>query len=199
MTIRTALDGVTTLRNPETKIVTAPAEVAPKTTSSGPTVAAAGQGQTKAYNPLENLPSQAEYEATQTANEAVRTAAAASQGASSSGPAASLVETAKKYIGTPYVWGASSPLGFDCSGFTQYIFKQFGVNLPRHSTQQGQGGVAVSYADAKAGDLIYWDHPGTVDHVGIYLGNGMLISAPAPGQKVKIQAVYGKPTFHRYL
>jgi cell wall-associated NlpC family hydrolase len=114
----------------------------------------------------------------------------------------SRLDAAKKFVGTPYVWGGSSPLGFDCSGFTQFVFRQFGVNLPRMSNQQGFGGSAVNYADAKPGDLIFWDNStrnNGADHVGIYLGNGMLISAPKPGDHVKIQAVYGKPFFRRYL
>jgi cell wall-associated NlpC family hydrolase len=118
------------------------------------------------------------------------------------GRAGDLIAEAKKWVGTPYKWGQSGPLGFDCSGFTQYVFKQFGVNLPRISYQQGQGGSAVAEGGWQPGDLLFWDsgprNPGA-DHVAIYLGDGMMISAPKPGDKVKIQAVYGKPWARRYV
>lgn len=199
--VRTALDDVTTLRDPGTKIVTPKAE-APKPSAGGPEVKQAGQGQVKAFNPLTPVPPRPEYEAAQAASKAAREAYTASQGASGGGGADALIAKAKEYVGTPYAWGKSSPLGFDCSGFTQYVFKQFGVNLPRMSNQQGFGGTSVTYGNAKPGDLIFWDNSSRnngADHVGIYLGNGMLISAPKPGDRVKIQAVYGKPFFRRYL
>lgn len=113
-----------------------------------------------------------------------------------------IIAEAKKFVGTPYKWGGTSPLGFDCSGFTQYVFRQLGVELPRISYQQGNGGTAVNPKDARPGDLIFWDNsprnPGA-DHVAIYLGNGQVISAPKPGDRVKIQAIYGNYFVRRYL
>lgn len=89
---------------------------------------------------------------------------------------------ALKYLGTPYVYGGTSPGGFDCSGFTQYVYRQAGVSLPRTSGAQSRSGQYVSLSNIQAGDLLYG--PG---HVGIYLGNGQFIHAPVPGQSVRIQ------------
>lgn len=152
----------------------------------------AGAGVKTAINPLAGLVrnvTQEEYDA----------APGQKVQGSGSAQADDLISYAKQYVGTPYKWGQSSPLGFDCSGFTQWVFKRAGVDLPRHSTQQGTGGTAVSANDARPGDLVFWDHPGEVDHVGILLPGGMVISAPKPGDHVKIQPLYGKPAFRRYL
>lgn len=98
---------------------------------------------------------------------------AASDGAS--GAAADVIAKARQFLGTPYVWGGTSPLGFDCSGFVQYVFKQFGVNLPRVSYQQSRSAKKVDKGEMQAGDLVFFDYssrnPGA-DHVGIYIGNG---------------------------
>nr|WP_240986826.1 NlpC/P60 family protein [Acididesulfobacillus acetoxydans] len=89
-----------------------------------------------------------------------------------------IVTEAKKFIGTPYVWGGTSPSGFDCSGFTQYVYASQGVELPRVSRDQAQIGSPVSASDLQAGDLVFFSFSGgVVDHVGIYLGKGQFISA----------------------
>lgn len=102
-----------------------------------------------------------------------------------------IVDFAKQFVNTPYVWGGSGPLGFDCSGFTQYVYKQvYGIDLPRVSYQQGQGGRAVDMGDLQPGDLIFLDNSSRnkgADHVGIYLGNGQYIDAPKPGGTVGIR------------
>lgn len=87
-----------------------------------------------------------------------------------------IVSTARKYVGTPYVWGGTTPSGFDCSGFVQYVFAQHGINLPRTSSEMYEMGTPVS--DPQAGDLVFFStyEPG-VSHVGIYLGNGQFISS----------------------
>jgi cell wall-associated NlpC family hydrolase len=105
-----------------------------------------------------------------------------------------LVDYAKRFLGTPYVWGGTSPSGFDCSGFTQYVMKQFGINLPRISYQQGAGGQSVDRGNIKAGDLVFWDlnsRNAGADHVGIYIGGGKYIHAPQPGSSVKISSLGG--------
>lgn len=112
-----------------------------------------------------------------------------------------LVNFAKKFLGTPYVWGGTSPSGFDCSGFTQYVMKEFGINLPRVSYQQGQGGKAVGNGDLRPGDLVFWDNSSRnagADHVGIYIGNGQYIHAPQPGSSVKISSLGGNYWARRY-
>jgi cell wall-associated NlpC family hydrolase len=99
-----------------------------------------------------------------------------------------LVAFAKKFIGTPYVWGGTSPTGFDCSGFVQYVYKHMGVNLPRISADQARAGKRISFADLKPGDLVAVDNSSRnngADHIGIYVGNGLVIDAPRPGRSVQ--------------
>ena len=92
--------------------------------------------------------------------------------------AAAIIATAKQYIGVPYVWGGSTPSGFDCSGFVQYVFKAHGVTLPRTSKEQYSVGTYVSKANLKAGDLVFFETEGNgVSHLGIYIGNNQFIHA----------------------
>ena len=89
-----------------------------------------------------------------------------------------IIATAKQYIGVPYVWGGSTPDGFDCSGFVQYVFNRHKVTLPRVTTQQYQVGTYVSKSNLKAGDLVFFNTSGSgVSHVGIYIGNDQFIHA----------------------
>ena len=89
--------------------------------------------------------------------------------------ASQVIAIAKQYVGVPYVSGGTSPSGWDCSGFTSYVYKQVGVNLPRTSGAQKGAGQTVSRSEAKPGDIIW--SPG---HVGIYAGNGMMYDAGNP-------------------
>lgn len=111
-----------------------------------------------------------------------------------SSQSASIVKTAKKYVGTPYRSGGTTPKGFDCSGFTSYVYKKAGVkNLPRTTSGQRHVGKKISKKSAKPGDLIY--SPG---HVAIYLGGNKQIDAPRPGKGVQVRAIWQKnPTFIR--
>jgi len=91
-----------------------------------------------------------------------------------------VVAYAKQFLGTRYVYGANGPNAFDCSGFTCYVFRKFGINLPRRSIDQRYVGVAVSKSNLAPGDLVCFGSPG---HVGIYIGNGQFIHASSGSRK----------------
>lgn len=169
----TAQQALSTLRKPKT-----------------PEVKAAGEGTVIAPAPTLGTPKLPELdEETYNAMRKPRTPAAGA----ASGKAGSLIEKAKSFLGTPYVWGGSQPLGFDCSGFVQYVYKQFGVNLPRVSYQQAQAGQRVAIKDLQPGDLVAWDNSsrnGGADHISIYIGDGKVIHAPKPGDRVKISPLW---------
>lgn len=94
-----------------------------------------------------------------------------------SGSANNVVNYAYKYLGSPYVWGASGPKAFDCSGFTMYVYSAFGVSLPHYTGSQFQVGQAVSRSNLAAGDLVFFNTYGSISHVGIYIGGGSFIHA----------------------
>ncbi len=135
--------------------------------------------------------------AARTAERAATTATSESQVASNPVPQSvsgnAVLEIAARYVGVPYVSGGSTPDGFDCSGFTSYVYGQLGISLPRTSSAQRNAGTVVSRADAQPGDLIW--SPG---HVGIYAGGNQMIDAPRPGKTVQFRAIWqSNPTFIR--
>jgi peptidoglycan DL-endopeptidase CwlO len=97
-----------------------------------------------------------------------------------------VVGIAMQYLGVPYVWGGASPSGFDCSGFSMYVFAQIGVSLPHHAASQYGMGAAVSKDELQAGDLVFFNGLG---HMGIYIGGGQFIHAPHTGDVVKISSL----------
>jgi cell wall-associated NlpC family hydrolase len=101
-----------------------------------------------------------------------------------------VVELAKKYLGTPYVYGGSSPSGFDCSGFVYYIYKSMGVTLNRVAADQMTNGRWVSKNELQPGDIVgFTNRSGYVNHVGIYAGNGMMIHSPQTGEVVRYESI----------
>ena len=104
----------------------------------------------------------------------------------------SVVDFAMNYLGTPYVWGGTSPSGFDCSGFCQYVYKQMGYSINRTADAQMSNGVSVSKSELQPGDLVFFY--GTYNtygasHVGIYIGEGNFIHASSAATGVKISSL----------
>lgn len=105
-----------------------------------------------------------------------------------------IVQLAHEYLGTPYVWGGESPKGFDCSGFAQFLYSKVGVAIPRTTYTQWQTGRAVSQKNLRPGDLVFFkgsdSRGGLPGHVGIYIGDGMMIDAPHTGSSVRVESVF---------
>jgi peptidoglycan DL-endopeptidase CwlO len=108
-----------------------------------------------------------------------------------SGRAAVAVRTAYAQLGDPYVYGASGPNAFDCSGLTSFAWRAAGVSLPHSSSAQYGSGRHVSRSDLQPGDLVFFYSP--ISHVGIYIGGGKMIDAPHPGTSVRITAISQLP------
>jgi cell wall-associated NlpC family hydrolase len=104
-----------------------------------------------------------------------------------SGGAATAVAAARSKLGSPYVWGASGPSTFDCSGLTMYAWAQAGVSLPHSSSMQYSSGTKVSVSSLQPGDLVFYGSP--IHHVALYVGGGQVIHAPQTGDVVRYASV----------
>jgi len=98
---------------------------------------------------------------------------------------AQVFAVAQQYIGVPYVYGGSTPAGFDCSGYVMFVYAQFGVSLPHSATAISNGGTRISLADAVPGDVIAMG-----SHVGFYAGNGNILDAPDVGRSISIRPLW---------
>lgn len=149
--------------------------------------------------------------AAERARQAAAAAAAAASGRGSAGRAAAdpsslrdghpeVVDIALQYLGVPYVWGGSSPAGFDCSGLTQYCYRQVGVTIPRTSQSQYNAGQHIERDRLdllRPGDLVFFGtdgDPGRVHHVGMYVGDGNYVHAPYTGAVVRVDSLTARIT-----
>lgn len=111
-----------------------------------------------------------------------------------------LVSKAKSKLGCKYVWGATGPNTFDCSGLTSWVHKQMGISIPRTSLAQSRSGKAVNKSDLQAGDLVFFKTTSApVGHVGMYVGNGQFIHAPNSKSVVKIDSLSSSYYSKRYV
>lgn len=106
----------------------------------------------------------------------------------------SLLNHGKKFIGTPYLWGGTSPKGFDCSGLVHYIYQKQGVSIPRNSREQFSRLPVAN--NPQPGDLVFFRRNGVINHVGLYLGGGKMLHAPQTGAKVRIENI-DRPNWKR--
>ncbi len=110
-----------------------------------------------------------------------------------------IIAEGKKYIGTKYVYGGTSPSGFDCSGFVQYVMKNVGITVGRSSRDQYKNGVAVARENLAVGDLVFFSKGGSISHVGIYAGGGQVLHSPSPGKTVTYTALDHMCSYSTYV
>ncbi len=104
-----------------------------------------------------------------------------------------LTSLANSFLGVPYLWGGTTPAGFDCSGLVQYCYREvFNIELPRTTYYQCEVGVEVPFSELLPGDLLFFAENGDVHHVAMYLGDGYYVEAPHTGDVVKITAMNDK-------
>lgn len=119
------------------------------------------------------------------------TSSASSSSSAVSGTRQSIVSYALQFVGNPYVWGGTSLTnGADCSGFTQSVFRDNGISIPRTSGSQGAGGREVALGDIQPGDLLFYSNGSSINHVALYIGNGQVVHASTEKTGIKISNAY---------
>ena len=189
------------MKNTRAEYKDALSEVAAKEKAAGQQVAIMASNKKQVEAQLEDRKTklegiEAEVRVLQAREEAARAAASRSYSGDGGGsfpppqraPRSEIISVAKKYLGARYVWGATGPNTFDCSGFTSYVYRQVGVSIPRVSRDQINAGERVSRKDLAPGDLVFFGSP--IHHVGMYIGGGMMIHAPSTGDVVKISPAF---------
>jgi cell wall-associated NlpC family hydrolase len=109
------------------------------------------------------------------------------------GSGTAVVAEAERFLGLPYLWAGTSGFGFDCSGLTFEVYRQFGITLPRDAADQAAAGTRVPKEDLKPGDLVFFAFGGLIDHVGIYAGGGKMLDSPQTGGAVELVDMWGTP------
>lgn len=109
-----------------------------------------------------------------------------------------VVRTAQRFVGLPYLWGGMSGFGFDCSGFTHLLYEMRGITIPRDADAQATAGTPVARAALRPGDLVFFASNGVVHHVGIYVGNGAMLSALQTGSPVQVSSLSAQPFASEY-
>jgi cell wall-associated NlpC family hydrolase len=97
---------------------------------------------------------------------------------------------AARYVGVRYRYGGSTPAGFDCSGYTKYVYDQVGIDIPRTADQQYEAATRISRSAARPGDLVFYLGSNSAYHVGIYAGNGMAYESPHTGASVTKRKIW---------
>ena len=189
-------------KNPQASVATSQAEQTPAqtTTTSQATQATQTTQAATTTNQVAQTTSQTTSQPaaqTQTSQASQQTQASQAQVATpSSYSVSALLSYAQTFTGVPYVLGGTTPAGFDCSGFTQYVFNHFGKNIGRTTYQQQYAGTKLAVSSAQPGDLLFWGAYGSAYHVGIYLGGSSYIAAPEPGESVSVKSfTYYQPSF----
>ena len=195
-------------KNPQASVATSQAEQTPAqtTTTSQATQATQTTQAATTTNQVAQTTSQTTSQpaaqtqtsqASQTTQASQQTQASQAQVATpSSYSVSALLSYAQTFTGVPYVLGGTTPAGFDCSGFTQYVFNHFGKNIGRTTYQQQYAGTKLAVSSAQPGDLLFWGAYGSAYHVGIYLGGSSYIAAPEPGESVSVKSfTYYQPSF----
>lgn len=112
--------------------------------------------------------------------------------------AQSVVQKALSLQGIPYVFGASGPNSFDCSGFTSYVMAAHGISIPRVASSQAYGGTGVDRANLQEGDLVFFNTYGSLSHTGIYIGGGQFVHASSSGRGVVVDSLNNPYYSQRY-